>query len=174
MPLSHSVRRLVKRNKIGKDRNQKMLLTLLNRFIKLFIVVLSLLSIADCATSIPIPTPDENSTPVPRRIFVDLRVYSATPGTVSQYYDSTADKILGENVWFFRPDGTYSAIINDEGEVINLSGVYSGDDVGGDVFIFSIETNNDSEYDESLYTDDDFSFIEWRREIGTFTYYRAK
>jgi len=150
-----------------------MVLNLLNKFFNPFVIVLSLLSMAGCATSIPVW--DENSTPIPRRIFVDLRVYSAAQGTANQFYDSTTDKILGEDIWVFRPDGTYSAIVNVDGKILTLSGVYSGDDVG-DVFIFSIETNNDHEFDESLYTDpdDDFSFIEWRRESGSLKYYLAK
>ena len=119
-------------------------------------------------------TPNPNSTPVPRRIFADLHVYSAVVGTTSQFYDSTTDKILGENIWVFRPDGTYSAIVNVDGNTLTLSGVYSGDDVGNNDFIFSIETNNDHEFDESLYTDGVFSFLEWRRDSGTLKYYLAK
>ena len=134
---------------------------------------LILFGIVSCTTLSTPDTHNPNSTPIPRRVFVDLHVYSATSGTAEQFYDLVNDKILGENIWVFRPNGTYSAILNLDGKILTLSGVYSGDDVGDD-FIFSIETSNDHEFDESLYTDDEFSFIEWRRENGVIKYYLAK
>ncbi len=143
---------------------------LFNNLFSSLAVALSLFSLIGCATA---STPNPNSTPVPRRTFVDLHVYSATSGTANQFYDSTIDKILGEDIWVFRPNGTYSAIVNVGGKILTLSGVYSGDDVGDD-FIFSIETNNDSKFDESLYSDDNFSFIEWRHKSGTLKYLLAK
>ncbi len=142
---------------------------LLKRCFNAFFIALILVISAGCATS----TPNPNSTPVPRRIFTDLRVYSATPGTPSQFYDPIADKIIGENVWVFRSDGTYRAKVTVSGELLNLSGVYAGDDTGQG-FLFSIEINNDSTFDESLYTDDNFSFIEWKREGETLKYYLVK
>ena len=146
-----------------------MISELFKRCFNTFFIVLILLIMSGCVAS----TPNPNSTPVPRRIFKDLRVYSATPGTPSQFYDPINDKILGEDVWVFRSDGTYKAAVNVEGELLDLSGVYAGDDTGQS-FIFSIETNNDSTFDESLYTDDKFSFIEWRRDGEMLKYYLAK
>lgn len=145
----------------------------LHRLCNTFMFILSVFIVTGCATPTPISAQDENATPIPRRIFADLRVYSATTGTINQYYDSATDKILSKNIWVFRPDGTYSAIVNIDGKTLNLSGVYSGDGSESG-FIFSIETNNDSHFDESLYTDDSFSFIEWRRESGTLKYFLVK
>lgn len=107
------------------------------------------------------------------KTFTDLHVYSASFGTVGQFYDQATDKILEENVWVFRSDGSYTAIVNIDGEIITLTGKYGGDDVGDD-FLFSIDTNNDGNYDEQIFASDDFSFIEWRRESGTLKYYLAK
>jgi hypothetical protein len=134
-----------------------------------FPMILLLLIMSGCVTS----TPNPNSTPVPRRIFKDLRVYSAIPGTPNQFYDPIADKFLSEDVWVFRSNGTYKAEVSVDGEILELSGVYAGDDTGQG-FTFSIETNNDSAFDEELYTDDNFSFIEWRRNGETLKYYLAK
>jgi hypothetical protein len=36
------------------------------------------------------------------------------------------------------------------------------------------ETNNDSIYDQSLYINDEFSFIKWRRESGNLKYILTK
>jgi hypothetical protein len=146
-----------------------MISELFKRWPNAFLMILLLLIVSSCATS----TPSPNSTPVPGRIFKDLRVYSATPGTPNQFYDPIADKLLREDVWVFRPNGTYKAEVSVDGEILELSGVYAGDQTGQG-FIFSIETNNDSTFDESLYTDDNFSFIEWRRDGESLKYYLAK
>ena len=107
------------------------------------------------------------------RTFTDLHVYSASPGTVEQFYDRTADKILKENVWVFRSDASYTANLKVDGERMTLSGKYGGDDVG-DEFLFSIDIDNDGSYDETIFASDDFSFIEWRRESGTLKYFLAE
>jgi len=103
------------------------------------------------------------------RTFADLRVYSARPGSASLFYDKGTDKILADDVWVFRPDGTFSAVVNADGQRLTLSGRYGGDDAGED-FVFAIDTNGDGKYDDDLYASDDFSYIEWRRESGTTRY----
>lgn len=100
------------------------------------------------------------------RIFTDLKVYASDAGVITDFYDIQGDQILADNVWVFHPDGTYNAIVVLDGERLNLSGKYAGDDVG-DEFVFSIDTNGDGEYDEHLYAIDEFQAIEWRRETGT-------
>jgi len=107
------------------------------------------------------------------KTFADLHVYSDSPGAVEQFYDRAADKILKENVWVFHPDGSYSANVEVDGESLILSGKYGGDDAG-DEFLFSIDTDNDGNYDETFFVGDDFSLIEWRRESGTLKYFLAK
>lgn len=105
--------------------------------------------------------------------FGNLRVYSATLGSVGQFYDQTADRILADDVWVFRPNGTFSAVVNVDGQKLTLSGKYGGDDAGKD-FFFSIDTNNDGKYDDNLYASNDFSYIEWRREGGILKYIRIQ
>jgi hypothetical protein len=118
------------------------------------------------------PTPRGNSTPISRRPFLALHVYSTIPGTVDQYYDTATDTIRGENVWVFRSSGHYSAVVKDDGQIRNFSGVYSFDDVGDDM-IFSLETNGESHFDKYLYTIKDFSYVEWRRKSGVVRYFLA-
>jgi len=101
--------------------------------------------------------------------FANPHVYSATSGPANQFYDQTADKILTDDVWVFRPDGTYSAILNVDGQRLMLSGRYGGDNAAEDFFI-AIDTDGDGEYDDSLYASDDFSYIEWQRSNGTLKY----
>jgi hypothetical protein len=106
------------------------------------------------------------------RSFTDTHVYAAMPGFASEFYDQAADRILQDDVWVFRPDGKYSAIVQVEGNRLTLSGRYGGDDAGNG-FYFSIDTNNDGEYDDSLYASEGFSYIEWRRSSGTLKYVLA-
>ncbi len=107
------------------------------------------------------------------RTFTDLHVYSETPGAIEEFYDQSTNKILQDNVWVFRSDGTYSAIVNIDGERISLAGKYGGDDVGDD-FLFSIDIDNDGTYDDTIFASDDFTFIEWRRESGTLKYFLSE
>jgi hypothetical protein len=139
---------------------------------RLLVIVVSVFAMIGCSKLPSTPTPYGNSTPVPRRPFLALHVYSKNPGTVDQFYDTASDAIRGENVWVFRSNGHYSAVINVDGQIRNFSGVYGFDDVGDDM-IFSIETNGDSHFDKSLYTINDFSYVEWRRKSGTVRYFLA-
>jgi len=104
--------------------------------------------------------------------FVNPHVYAAISGSANQFYDQTTDKLLADDVWVFRPDGTYSAIVNVDGQRLMLSGRYGGDNAAEDFFI-AIDTDGDGEYDDSLYASDDFSYIEWRRSDGTLKYVLA-
>jgi hypothetical protein len=106
------------------------------------------------------------------KYFVNIRVYAAIPGSYSEFYDKSANRILQDNVWVFRPDGTFSAIVIVDGERKLLSGKYGADNAGDDMYI-SIDTNDDGKYDDSLYVSKDSSFIEWRRNNGTLKYLLA-
>jgi hypothetical protein len=106
------------------------------------------------------------------RVFTQLHVYSATPAPIEQLYDTTTDTILHDDVWVFRSDGTFDAVLIINGERLLLSGTYNGDDAG-DEFIFGLDIDDDGQDDELIYadvTDDSFSLIEWRRDDGTFIY----
>ena len=107
------------------------------------------------------------------KYFDNTQVYSAEKGTVEEFYDTKNDKILADNVWVFKPDGTYSALINIGGQKRLLSGKYGGDNLSNHEFAFSIDTNNDGQYDDNLWIiDGDFAVIEWRREDATLRYFQ--
>jgi hypothetical protein len=106
------------------------------------------------------------------RQFGNTRVFSATPGTADKFYDQTADKILLDNVWVFHPDGTYDAVVVIEGQRKTISGRYGGDD-SGEGFYFSIDTDNDGNYDDYLVASEGFMYLEWRRDSETLKYFLA-
>ena len=110
------------------------------------------------------------------RVFTELRVYSATPAPIEQLYDTGTDTILQDDVWVFRPDGSFDAVLIIDGERFLLSGTYEGDDAGEE-FIFGLDIDGDGQDDELIYADvanDGFSFIEWRRDDGTFRYWAVE
>lgn len=107
------------------------------------------------------------------RNFDSIQVYSATKGNIEEFYDFEMDKILVSNVWVFKPNGTYEALIELEGEIRSLRGKYGGDDLSKNEFAFSIDTNDDGVYDDNLWvTNGDFSIIEWRRKEITLKYFQ--
>jgi hypothetical protein len=110
------------------------------------------------------------------RVFAELRVYSATHAPVVQLYDAATDTILRDDVWVFRPDGTFDAVLIIDDQRLLLSGTYDGDDAGEE-FVFGLDIDGDGQDDELIYADvtgDSFSFIEWRRDNGTFRYWLAE
>ncbi len=139
---------------------------------RLALYFVALCAMVGCSSLPSEPTPIAIATPVSRRPFVALHVYSATPGSVDQYYDAASETIRGEDVWVFRPNGTYSAVLRVDGKINRWSGSYSFDDVGDDMMFF-IETNGDSNYDVQLYTAEGFPYVEWRRQSGPIRYVRA-
>lgn len=106
------------------------------------------------------------------KTFGNLRIYSSTSGSASQFYDATADTILAENVWVFYPEGKYKAIVIIDGKQTILRGKYGAEDRGDD-FIISIDTDNDGKFDDELYPDHNSSYFEWHHENNIVTYYLA-
>lgn len=108
------------------------------------------------------------------RVFGDLRVYSANPGPASEFYDPVGDRILADDVWVFRPDGTFDAIVNVDEQRSTLSGTYEGDNAGHVLYLF-LDTDGDGETDASLILDDENFSIVWQRERegGELIYYLA-
>jgi len=110
------------------------------------------------------------------RVFTDVRVYSLKPASLHDLYDQSSDRILKEDVWVFRPDGSFDVIVWIGGELIALTGAYEGDDAG-DEFLFMLDTDGEGEFDEQLVADtedDRFMWIEWRTEDGTYIYWLAQ
>lgn len=108
------------------------------------------------------------------RVFEKQRVYSVTRGPAKQFYDSTTNKILADDVWVFQPDGTFAAIVMVNGERRILSGKYEGDETGGGFFFF-LDLDGDGNFnDDNIFLGKDDSYIEWRRNSETFTYFLAQ
>ena len=107
------------------------------------------------------------------KTFGAIHVYSATSGYVSQFYNSTTDTILADNVWVFYPDGKYKALVLVDGKQTNLSGKYGAEDAG-DEFTISIDTDGDSKFDDDLYPDDNLSYFEWHHNSNILKYYLAQ
>ncbi len=145
---------------------------LFGKFYRLAVVFVALWAMVGCSSFPSEPTPTAIATPASRRPFGAIHVYSATPGSVDQYYDAASDTIRGEDVWVFHPNGIYSAVLCVDGKIKRWSGSYSFDGVGDDMMFF-IETNGDGNYDVQLYTAEGFPYIEWRRQSGTIRYVRA-
>ena len=106
------------------------------------------------------------------KTFGNLRVYSSTSGSASQFYDATADTILAENVWVFYPNGEYKAVVIVDEKQTTLRGKYGAEDIG-DVFAIVIDTDGDGKFDDELYPDHNSSYFEWRHENSIVTYYLA-
>jgi len=104
--------------------------------------------------------------------FGNIRIYAAIPGSSSDFYDKSKNRILQDNVWVFLPDGTFSAIVIADDKRNIFSGKYGADNAGEDMFI-SIDTNGDGKFDDSLFLSKDSLFIEWRRKDGTLKYLLA-
>jgi hypothetical protein len=103
------------------------------------------------------------------RIFEKPHVYANPPQPLAEVYDSSTDRILGENAWVFRPDGTFEARLETNGERLHLSGTYDGDDTGSGFFFF-LDTDGDGQSDDQVLLDtenDAYSYIEWQAEAGT-------
>lgn len=103
------------------------------------------------------------------RVFEEPHVYANPPQPLAVVYDSSTDRILADNAWVFRPDGTFEARVENNGQHLHLSGTYSGDDTGT-AFFFFLDTDGDGQSDDQvlLDTEDDaYSYIEWEAEAGT-------
>ncbi|WKZ34600.1 MAG: hypothetical protein QY332_13350 [Anaerolineales bacterium] len=107
------------------------------------------------------------------RYFSSTQVYASEKVELNKGYNETKDQILVENVWVFKADGTFKAAISLNGQVKQLEGKYGGDDVGGNIFLFSIDTDNDGEYDDNLRVlNGDFSVIEWQQNGEILRYFQ--
>ena len=98
------------------------------------------------------------------RVFQNTHVYALPQIPLLEAYDPTSDAILADNVWVFRPDGTFQARITSCKGHEQFSGSYSGDDVGSD-FLFLLDTNGDGTTDDQVQLDvqdDAYSFIDWK------------
>lgn len=103
------------------------------------------------------------------RVFEKPHVYANPPQPLAEVYDSSTDLILADNVWVFRPDGTFEARLENNGQHLHLSGTYDGDDTGSGFFIF-LDTDGDGQPDDQLLLDtenDAYSYIEWEAEADT-------
>lgn|GEM_PF-6012643 len=107
------------------------------------------------------------------RVFTELHVYSATPNPIEQVYNPSTDEILAENVWVFRPDGSFEAVVKHGNQQYLLSGDYEGDSDGRGFFFF-LDTTGDGKFDEEVLLSDDDSYIEWQREGQTIRYVLVK
>lgn len=97
------------------------------------------------------------------RVFETTHVYSLSQVPLSEVYESESDLIRGDNVWVFRPDGTFEANVPVCKTGGNLSGFYSGDDVGSE-FIFLLDLDGDGAAEDQVTLDvenDGFAFIDW-------------
>ncbi|NOH10616.1 MAG: hypothetical protein HND51_03130 [Chloroflexi bacterium] len=106
------------------------------------------------------------------RVFSELHVYSEDSVLLEEVYDGANDEIIGNNVWVFRPDGTFDVRLGIEDEVIEFSGNYEGDDTGNGFFFF-LDLDLDGEFDDEILVDmenDSFSFIEWNNDGAIYRY----
>ena len=97
------------------------------------------------------------------RVFETTHVYSLSELTVSQAYEPNSGTILADNVWVFRPDGTFEARIPACNTRDHLFGSYSGDDVGSE-FLFLLDLNEDGQGEDTVRVDvknDEYAYIEW-------------
>jgi hypothetical protein len=97
------------------------------------------------------------------RIFEKTHIFSNPIRPIDEIYDFYTDTILSDDVWIFKPDGLFKARVFTGTELVNLSGKYSGDDVG-DGFVILIYLNDDEEYTYEVYLDvenDAYSYIDW-------------
>jgi hypothetical protein len=82
-------------------------------------------------------------------------------------YDPNGDRVLGDNVWVFRPNGTFDAVMHKDGQELILTGTYSTRK-GEDGLLIDLETDGDGEFDGKF--DEDLSvgynslYIEWQYE----------
>ena len=106
------------------------------------------------------------------RYFADFRVYSATPGSAIQFFDSTTDTIIADNVWVFYPEGNFKAVVIVEGKRTTLHGKY-GVDNAADNWLISIDVDSRKKFNDHLYLNDSFSYFEWRGDNNVITYYLA-
>jgi hypothetical protein len=107
------------------------------------------------------------------RVFDELHVYSSPTRSLADVYDPSTDTILAENVWVFRPDGTFSAQLIINGDQLIMSGTYEGDDTGTG-FFFLLDTDGDGKNDEEVELDveeDEYSFISWEYGSDTFLFW---
>ncbi|KAA3648177.1 MAG: hypothetical protein DWQ07_04055 [Chloroflexi bacterium] len=105
-------------------------------------------------------------------MFSELHVYSEDSVLLEEVYDGANDEIIGNNVWVFRPDGTFDVRLGIEDEVIEFSGNYEGDDTGNGFFFF-LDLDLDGEFDDEILVDmenDSFSFIEWNNDGAIYRY----
>jgi hypothetical protein len=106
---------------------------------------------------------------------VDTRIYSSEGGKPTDFYDFQDGGIIAEDVWVFRSDGTFDAILVVENERIDLSGKYEGDDVGDMGFFIFLNTDKDGRFDDGevlLDTEnDEYKWIEWVHKGITYRYY---
>jgi hypothetical protein len=110
------------------------------------------------------------------RVSTDVRVYTSAADSIQESYDAATDRILREDVWLFRRDGTFDALLRIAGREVSLTGTYEGDDAG-DQFIFRIDVDGDGDFDDQLVSDADeggFSWIEWRPADVTYRYWLAR
>ncbi len=105
------------------------------------------------------------------QIFATRQVYSATTGTATEFYDSTSDKILKDNVWVFYPDGTYKANLLIAGVRLTRSGKYEANEG-----VIDLDTSYEGDkytYTDQLFQNKDSSQITWHRPERDFVYYLA-
>jgi hypothetical protein len=109
------------------------------------------------------------------RTFTLTKVYAIDTGKIAEYYDEETETIIGEDVWAFRSDGTFDAILIVEEEIMTLSGKYEGDDVGDMGFYIFLNTDIDGIFDDGevlLDTEnDEYKWIEWIHNGITYRYY---
>ena len=102
------------------------------------------------------------------QVFANRQVYSAIPGPANQFYDPITDKILADDVWVFRSDGTYTAIINVDEQRRIRSGKY---EIGEDLIYLDIDYDSEVfSYADILFVCNDGSSIEWQRSDETLIY----
>lgn len=106
------------------------------------------------------------------RVFTDLRVYSLEPGSQADFYDSEADVILKDNVWVFRPDGTFEARITVTDTLTSLLGHYEGDNIGSG-FVMFLDFDGDQVFEDEVSVADDNSYIEWEHQGQTYRFVLA-
>ena len=98
------------------------------------------------------------------RIFEKQHIFSNPIRQINEVYDYSTDTIIADDVWVFNPDGTFKAKIKDSSKILEITGTYSGDDIGERyLFFLFINDDNDADYEVQLDTENDlYSFIEWK------------
>jgi hypothetical protein len=107
------------------------------------------------------------------RVFTERQIYSSNPGAAEELYNPATDEILVGDVWVFRPDGTFDAVVNLDDEQLYLSGSYEGDNAG-EGFYFFLDLAGSGQSDEEVFLSDDNSYIEWKHEGQTLRYTLAE